>query len=52
MPCFPHIVVYKIGLIGTPYQSRTSEGGEEQNTIVELSAGTGFVEFVKEPVDV
>jgi hypothetical protein len=40
------------GLVGAPDEAAAEEGDEEHDAIIQLGAGAGHVEFVKEPVEV
>ena len=47
-----NVVEHGEGGVRAPNETAAEEGAEEEDTVGELEAGTGFVELVEEPVDV
>lgn len=49
---FPHVDVDMNRLVGTPEQTATEEGGQQQHAVVPLCLTTSHVDLVQEPVDI
>ena len=48
----PDVLIHADGLVCAPDEATGEEDEEEQETVVELEAGAGEVQFVEKPVDV